>query len=106
PAFSMRISKRLFIVLGVVAMVALSLAWWRKSRDGGKLSFTTAVAKRGDVSATIGATGTIEPLEVVDVGAQVEGRISEFGKGKDGKAVNFGSVVEQGALLAKIDESV
>ena len=30
--------------------------------------------KRGDVAATISATGTIEPLEVVDVGAQVAGR--------------------------------
>jgi HlyD family secretion protein len=62
--------------------------------------------KRGDVTATIGATGTIEPLETVDVGAQVAGRISAFGTDKDGKTVDFGSVVQQGALLAKIDDSV
>src|SRR5439155_17562555 len=62
--------------------------------------------KRGDVAATIGATGTIEPLEVVDVGAQVAGRISAFGMDKDSKKVDYGSVVEEGALLAKIDDSV
>ncbi len=70
------------------------------------MSFTTAPVKRGDVVATIGATGTIEPLEVVDVGAQVAGRVSEFGKDKDGKTVDYGSVVQEGALLAKIDDSV
>jgi len=58
------------------------------------------------VAATIGATGTIEPLEVVDVGAQVAGRIRSFGTDRDGKTVDYGSVIEEGALLAKIDESV
>ena len=33
------------------------------------MSFRTAVVKRGDVAATISASGTIEPEEVVDVGA-------------------------------------
>jgi len=65
-----------------------------------------AVVKRGDVAATIGATGTIEPMEVVDVGAQVAGRIHSFGTDRDGKTVDYGSVIEEGTLLAKIDESV
>jgi HlyD family secretion protein len=62
--------------------------------------------KRGEVTATISATGTIGPLEVVDVGAQVAGRVAAFGKDRNGKTVDYGSVVEQGALLAKIDDSV
>ncbi|MGA2138230.1 MAG: efflux RND transporter periplasmic adaptor subunit [Verrucomicrobiia bacterium] len=70
------------------------------------MSFRTAVVKRGDVAATIAATGTIEPLEVVDVGAQVAGRISSFGSDRDGKTVDYGSVIDEGGLLAKIDESV
>jgi HlyD family secretion protein len=91
----------------VIAALAVGIGvWWWHLRDGAKLSFTTAAVKRGDVSATIGATGTIEPLEVVDVGAQVAGRIRSFGTGRDGKPVDYGSVVEEGALLAKIDESV
>lgn len=70
------------------------------------MSFTTAVVKRGDVAATIGATGTIEPQEVVDVGAQVAGRIAALGTDKEGKTVDYRSEVEAGALLAKIDDSV
>ncbi len=93
-------------LLIVALLVAVAgTAWWR-SNNTPTLSYTTAAVKRGDVVATIGATGTIEPVEVVDVGAQVAGRISSFGLDSDGKSVDFGSVVEQGAVLAKIDESV
>jgi len=56
--------------------------------------------------ATISATGTVEPVEVVDVGAQVAGRISSFGTDTGGKTIDYRSVVEEGAVLAKIDESV
>src|SRR6266700_3378331 len=96
------------IVIGfaIVALAAGAGAWWWRTRNSASLSYTTAVVKRGDVAATIGATGTIEPLEVVDVGAQVAGRIRSFGTDQDGKTVDYGSVIEEGALLAKIDESV
>lgn len=98
--------KKSVIVGGVAIVVLAGAAWWWHSRGGEKLSFTTVPIKRGEVIATISATGTIEPLEVVDVGAQVAGRVSEFGTDKEGKTVDYGSVVEQGALLAKIDDSV
>ncbi len=96
------------IVIGfaIVALAAGAGAWWWRTRNSASLSYTTAVVKRGDVAATIGATGTIEPMEVVDVGAQVAGRIRSFGTDRDGKTVDYGSVIEEGALLAKIDESV
>ena len=95
------------IVTMAIAAVALGAGfWWWHSRNTDKLSFSTVTVKRGDVAATIGATGTIEPLEVVDVGAQVDGLVKSFGTDKDGKTVDYGSVVEQGALLAQIDDSV
>jgi HlyD family secretion protein len=102
----MRLSPKIISsVLGAVVVLGAGYWWWQ-ARHSVKLSFSTAAVKRGDVVASIGATGTLEPLEVVDVGAQVAGRISEFGKDKDGKTVDYGSVMAQGALLAKIDDSV
>ncbi len=41
--------------------------------------FRTATVVRGDLLSTISATGTAEPEEVVDVGAQVVGRIKSLG---------------------------
>jgi len=102
----LRFLKRPIITIAVLALVGGSGVWWWHSRGGAKLSFTTATVRRGDVAATIGATGTIEPLETVDVGAQVAGRVSTFGTDAEGKTVDYGSVVEKGALLTKIDDSV
>ena len=98
--------KKSVIVIVIVAFAGGAGAWWWRTRNGASLSYTMAVVKRGDVAATIGATGTIEPLEVVDVGAQVAGRIRLFGTDRESKTVDYGSVIEEGALLAKIDESV
>ncbi len=53
---------------------------------------------------TIGATGTIEPQEVVDVGAQVAGQILSFGIDANGNKINYRSPVEKGTILARIDD--
>ena len=65
----------------------------------------TVTIKRGDLLSTISATGTVEPEEVVDVGAQVAGLILEFGPDPHdpAKLIDYGSVVEKGTVLAKID---
>jgi HlyD family secretion protein len=101
-----RFFKNWVVVVVVLVLVLADGFWWWHSRGGEKLSFTTAEVKRGEVTATISASGTIEPLEVVDIGAQVDGRISAFGKDTAGKTVDYGSTVTEGSLLAKIDDSV
>jgi HlyD family secretion protein len=76
--------------------------------------FRTEKIERGDLNITVDATGTIEPEEVVDVGAQVTGRIAELGKDPRGKtdpafedkAIDYRSPVVKGMLLAQIDKSV
>jgi len=65
-----------------------------------------ARAERADVAATISATGTVEPQEVVDVGAQVAGKIDAFGTDSVGNAIDYGSAVEEGTVLARIDDSL
>ena len=89
----------------VVAMLGTGIWWWH-ARGNSRLSFLTATVKRGDIAATISSSGTIEPSETVDVGAQVAGRITTFGTDINGKTIDYNSVVEQGAMLAKIDDSV
>ena len=85
------------IVIVILALVGGATAWRWQAHNNSKLSFRTVVVKRGDVVATISASGTIEPVEVVDVGAQVAGRISYFGTDISGKMIDYGSVVEEGS---------
>ncbi len=92
------------IVLPVV--LAFFLAGWFWHRNSNETSFRLAPVSRGDLTATISATGTVEPEEVVDIGAQVAGRIVSFGKDKDGKSVDYGSAVEAGTVLAQIDDAL
>ncbi len=97
------------LTIGAIALVvALGAAagWFWSGGGQGNDSFRTAAVIRGDLSATISATGTVEPEEVVDVGAQVAGKIVSFGKDKDGKMVDYGSVVGAGTILAQIDDAL
>jgi HlyD family secretion protein len=91
------------VLVGFVASAAF-IYQHRGSQDS--LSFRAVPVKRGDLAATISATGTVEPEEVVDVGAQVAGQIVAFGKDKNGKSIDYGSVVEQGTVLAQIDDTL
>lgn len=84
-----------------------SLAAWQFSRNQGTaVAYKTAELKRGELLISISATGTVEPEEVIDVGAQVAGRIVSFGKDANGKTVDYGSLVEAGTVLARIDDSL
>lgn len=115
--------KRLLIVLILIVIAAGFGGWYWRNRDTGGPGFRTVTVERGDLLATINATGTIEPEEVIDIGAQVAGQILSFGQDprdpadtnnpgivKDpkfaGKLIDYGSPVEENTVLAKIDESL
>jgi len=68
----------------IVAVLISSPAWggrlvlWLKQAKPA-ITFRTVEVARGDVLQSIAATGTAEPQETVDVGAQVAGLIDRFG---------------------------
>lgn len=76
------------------------------AHGGRAVVFRTAEVKRGDISATISATGTVEPEQVVDVGAQVTGMVLSFGRDVNNRLVDYGSVVKAGGVLANIDDTL
>lgn len=101
--------KNLIGFLVVVGIAAGAAGFWFWKRDAEPaIAFRTAAITRGDLVATISATGTIEPEEVIDVGAQVAGMISKLGPDpKDSsKTIDYGSQVEAGTVLAQIDDAI
>jgi len=96
------------VILVVIGLAVIGGAgmWWLRSKRDKNPTFHTVPVKRGDLVATISATGTLEPEAAVDIGAQVAGVIIAFGKDKRGKDIDWGSVVEEGTVLAKIDDSL
>jgi len=95
----------IMLAAGVLTVIVVG-GWLFRSKGNSEPAFQTAQVKRGDLVPTISATGTVEPKQVVDVGAQVAGIITAFGKDKFGNAIDYGSVVEKGTVLAKIDDSL
>jgi HlyD family secretion protein len=94
----------LIVVIGICA--AIAGGWWYFNKGGAKkVTFRTVEVTRGDILSTISATGTVEPEELVDVGAQVAGQVLAFGKDEDGNEVDYGSLVAEDTVLAKIDDT-
>jgi HlyD family secretion protein len=98
--------KRSLVITAVVVVVALIFMGLLQLGSNNPAAFRTVPVTRGDLLATISATGTVEPEEVIDVGAQVAGKIVVFGEDKHGKTVDYGSVVEEGTVLARIDDAL
>src|SRR5262249_14614077 len=97
------------IGLAVLALLLVAGAfgiWYLRAANRPSVSFRTEPVIRGELVATISATGTLEPDEVIAVGAQVAGQIKEFGTGLDGKPIDYGSAVDAGTVLARIDDSL
>lgn len=95
----------LLVLLGGVVVAGY---WWnRRTTEDAEVTYRTAELGRKDIVVTISASGTVEPEEIVDVGAQVAGKITEFGTDpKTSKPVDYGSAIEAGSILARIDDSI
>ena len=96
----------LLIVFTVATAAVFGFLHWSHGQQ--PTIYRTVPVTRGDIRAAISATGTVEPEEVVDVGAQVQGRIESRGRDPHDstKAIDFMSQVDEGTVLAQIDASV
>jgi HlyD family secretion protein len=98
----------LFLLLVLAAGGAGGYYWYTQATAAPHSVFRTAHVKRGDLVVRISSTGPLQPEEVVDVGAQVQGMILRLGTDpKDPrKTIDWTSEVEPGTILAQIDESI
>ncbi len=97
------------VILLIIAAALFAVRYFYKNSFTGsksKLIINTEPLSRNNVVRTISATGTVEPEELINVGAQVNGRIMQFGTDADGKTVDYGSRVKKGAVLALIDDVI
>jgi HlyD family secretion protein len=91
------IRKRRLVIPAVLVVVAggAFVFWARSGGDKGEGLRTEAV-ERGDVQATVTATGTISAVTTVQVGSQVSGIVSKL-------YADWNSPVKKGQLLAELD---
>ena len=86
----------------VLALIGLALAagggywWWSQRSAADAVQYRTAKLERGNLQATVSASGAVNPVTQVSVGTQVSGQIKEL-------YVDFNSEVKAGQLIARID---
>jgi HlyD family secretion protein len=99
-------------IIIIVALVLVAGAgvtgYWYWQHSASTPNYKTATVSRGDIQFTISATGTVEPEEVVDVGAQVAGQILSLGKDphNSAKSIDYCTQVEEGTILANVDPTL
>jgi HlyD family secretion protein len=100
--------KTLIAAVVLLAAAGTGTYWYQRDAETKLPKLRTAPIERGDLMFTIDATGTAEPEEVVDVGAQVAGKIQSLGVDpRDAKhSIDYGSPVAVGTILAHVDDSL
>lgn len=89
--------KKIIIAAGIVIVLAVAGYWiFGKKSTQGKVDFVTETVAKGNISNSITATGTIEPVTEVEVGTQVSGIIDKI-------YVDYNSVVKEGEVIAEMD---
>ena len=63
-----------------------------------EFTYSTAVVEKQNITTSVTATGTIEPVTSVDVGTQVSGIVSKL-------YVDYNSVVKAGQVIAELDRT-
>jgi len=92
--------KRKIVLVSVLVIIVLCVILYFISRKKTEtITFKTSRAAYGFIAKSITATGTIQPVDTVSIGAQVSGVIKKI-------YVDFNSEVKKGSLLAKIDPSI
>ena len=86
------------IVAAIVVIAAGAFFYWRHAEEAPP-QYRTQTLEKGDVSQTVSANGTINPVTLVSVGTQVSGTVSKL-------YVDFNSKVKKGQILLELDDAL
>jgi len=92
--------KRVVIAVAVLAAVAVAVAVVKRKDDTVLPSkYRSTVVDRGAINQTVTATGTINPVALINVGSQVSGTVAELN-------ADFNDRVKKGQVLLKLEPTI
>ena len=89
-------TKAVGAAVAAAVLIAGAISWWWWGARGAAPDYRFGKIERGSIVAAVSATGTVNPVTVVQVGSQVSGQLKEV-------LVDFNSVVKKGQIIARID---
>ena len=93
----MKNKKIIAVVILVLLVVGCYVLLSPKTKNSEQI-LTTAVVESGRIISSITATGTVEPVTLVEVGTQVSGILTSLN-------VDYNSIVKKGQIIAELDKS-
>jgi HlyD family secretion protein len=90
--------KSLVIVSAAAVVLAVAVYFWQEGRQS-QPRWVTAAVDQGSIVQRVSANGTLNPVELVNVGTQISGTVRSL-------LVDFNSQVKAGQLLAELDPSI
>src|ERR1043166_33712 len=91
--------KRAIIVILIIAAIGAGAGAYYMRSGKAEAVVNTATVTRGDITDTVGATGTLQAVTTVTVGSQVSGNIQTLG-------ADFNTIVKKGQVIARLDPSL
>lgn len=89
-------TRAVSLLAGVALIAAAAVGWHYWSKRNNAPEYLTSTVERGDIVASVSASGTLNPVKSVSVGSQVSGQIKEL-------LVDYNSRVQQGDIVARIN---
>ncbi len=94
----MKFKKLYFYIIITVVVICTAGYFLLFNSDSSDIKYRTEKVTRGDVTIQVRATGTINPVQTVQVGSQVSGIIDKL-------YADFNSEVKKGQIIARIDST-
>lgn len=95
--FFSRFTRRTWIIIAVVVVILL-IAGFSLSRPPEQVAYQTVPVERGDLAASVGATGSVRARQTAVLTWQTNGNIGAVN-------ANIGDTIEAGAVLASLDKA-
>lgn len=91
--------KKSVIMFLVIVLIGAGLGWYyQQSTTPPPMQYASEIATLGSIETQVLATGTVQAMDMVEVGSQVTGQVNFLG-------VALGQAVKKGELIAKIDNT-
>ncbi len=93
------IFNRWSLAAAVLLLLVAGGVAWMGSREAGRAKYRTAPVKMGDITQTVSANGTLNPVVLVNVGTQVSGTVKKL-------RADFNDRVTAGQVLLELDPAL
>lgn len=88
--------KHLLAATAILVVGAVALFWWQRDTPAATPQYKTQPVQRGDLKVVVTATGTLAPVNQVQVGSELSGIVKSV-------EVDYNDRVKIGQVLARLD---